>query len=72
MKGNQMSTPQQQARIFIKAINRHVKRRRLFEGGRTFGVDYTTWCVTYPQLARAYQAASEILTGRNGRFLPRF
>jgi hypothetical protein len=66
------TTPQDQARAIIKAINRHVRRNRLFAGGRTFGVDYSTWRVSFPQLSATYQAAAEILMGRSGRFMPRF
>jgi len=61
------------ARATIKAINRWVRNYRPFEGGKAFGVDYVTWRISYPQIAKTYQEAAEVVTGRtNGRFMPRF
>lgn len=63
---------QDNARTTIKAINRWTRTYRPFEGGRTFGVDYITWRISYPQIAKTYQLAAEMITGRTGRFMPRF
>jgi len=60
------------ARATIKAINRRIRRHGFFDGGKAFGVDYTTWSLIYPQMASTFNAACEELTGRKGRFLPRF
>lgn len=49
------------ARSLAKAINRHIRRRHIFEGGRTFGVDYSTWAVCYPHLAREFNQAAALL-----------
>ena len=59
-----------EARTLVKAINRRIRRDQIFEGGKAFGVDYTTWAICYPSTASAFNAAAEILTGRSGRFLP--
>jgi hypothetical protein len=59
-----------QARAIVKAINRRVRRHRYFEGGRLFGVDYPTWAVTHPQMAREFNKAAAVLTGRKGHFMP--
>ena len=59
-----------QARATLKAINRHVRKERIFEGGRTFGVDWPTWCMCYPQLAMTFQRLAEFVTGRKGCFMP--
>lgn len=61
-----------EATAVCKAINRHCRKAQVFQGGRQFGVDYTTWAVTYPQMAHAFQKAAKIITGRDGRFMPRF
>jgi hypothetical protein len=60
------------ARAVIKAINRRIRRHGFFDGGRAFGVDYATWNVTYPQMASVFNQAASQLTGRPGRYLPRF
>lgn len=60
------------ARAIVKTINRRCRRHRYFEGGRQFGVDYTTWVMCHPQMAFEYSRAAEALTGRKGRFIPRF
>jgi len=52
------------SRTFLKAINRYVRRKRVFDGGRTFGVDYATWQVCYPQIAKAYNQAASLFLGR--------
>jgi len=52
------------------AITRHLRRRRVFEGGRLFGVDYTTWHTCYPHLSLTFEAAMEALTGTPGRYVP--
>ena len=49
------------AGIICRAINRHLRRRRAFDGGRAFGVDYRTWCISYPHLSRAFSAAAGIV-----------
>lgn len=54
----------------IKAINRHMKKERPFAGGTQFGVDYNTWCATFPQTSSVYSKHAEILVGRKGRFFP--
>jgi hypothetical protein len=54
----------------LKSINRHVKKNRLFEGGRSFGVDFATWQVNYPQMCREFCKAAQQLLGREGNFLP--
>jgi hypothetical protein len=56
----------------LKAINRHVRRNNVFSGGRSFGVDYTTWSICYPQMSSVFNKAAQQITGRPGRFLPRF
>ena len=59
-------------RAIVKAINRKVRRHGFFDGGRAFGVDYATWCHCYPQMASVFNQAAEKITGRSGRYLPRF
>ena len=59
-------------RATLKAINRWVRKYPPFQGGRTFGVDYPTWNVCYPQTAAIFQRCAEIHTGRSGFFMPRF
>jgi len=59
-------------KAIIKAINRRVRRHGFFDGGKAFGVDYVTWCLSYPQMAFEFSKACEALTGRKGRFIPRF
>jgi hypothetical protein len=51
------------ARSVAFAINRYVRRRRIGEGGRSFGVEYVTWHICHPQLSTAFNAAIEVLTG---------
>lgn len=65
------NTPEKEnARVVLKAINRHVRRKRIFEGGRTFGVDFNTWNACYPHIASVFNKAAEIFIGREGRFMP--
>lgn len=54
----------------MKAINRHVRKARIFEGGKAYGVDWPTWNVCYPHLARAFCNAAEVVMGRKGLFMP--
>lgn len=61
-----------EAITIVKAINRHVKRHRLMSGGRTFGVDFPTWNVCYPHLAKAFREAGRVIAGRDGLFMPQF
>jgi len=59
-------------RAIIKSINRWTRKTKPFAGGRTFGVDFATWYVCYPQIAQTYLASAEVITGRKGRFMPHF
>lgn len=63
---------QQTAKTIIRSINRWARRTQPFHGGRQYGVDYATWTVCYPHLAHQFQRAVECVTGRSGRFLPKF
>jgi hypothetical protein len=49
-----------------KAINRWVRKNL------SPGWDYATWCAVYPQMALEFNKAVEAISGRKGRFLPRF
>ncbi len=60
------------AKAVIKSINRQVNKMEYFKGGKQFGVDFATWSVTCPQMAQMFSEAAKVLTGREGRFLPRF
>jgi hypothetical protein len=65
----------QTARALIKSINRHLKKTRAFVGGRQYGIDWPTWCVTFPQLAHAVNEAGHVLMQTNDskrHFMPRF
>lgn len=64
------SMSNEEARAVAYAINRYVRRRRIGEGGRSFGVDYVTWHICHPQLSAAFNAAIEVLTGRAGKYVP--
>lgn len=56
----------------VKAINRHLRRKRVLEGGLKFGLDWVTWNICHPQLAKAVDYCGELITRRTGRFLPRY
>lgn len=59
-----------QAKKICKKINAWVKRENPFEGGKSFGVDFATWCVVYPEKARGFCEAATVLTGKAGRYMP--
>jgi len=56
----------------LKAINRWARRTRPFEGGMQYGVDWPTWCASYPHIASAFLRSARAITGRDGLFMPRF
>lgn len=56
--------------LVLKSINRHIRRRRIFDGGRTFGVDYATWRGSFPHLSSVANDCGEAINGRRGRYLP--
>lgn len=58
------------AKIIIKSIDKHIRKRRIFQGGRSFGVDYITWRVSYPHLCAMFDKAGEVVMGRPGRYIP--
>ena len=53
-------------KAILKAINRYC-RKNLGKGW-----DYATWTVVYPQMAFEFSRAAEAMTGRKGRYLPKF
>jgi hypothetical protein len=57
-----------EARVIAKAVDRHHRRRRTFDGG--YGVDYVTWALCYPRTADILNRAGFVLTGRRGNFVP--
>jgi len=59
-----------EAKSTIKAINRHLRRHRVLEGGLKFGLDHITWSICHPHMARMVDKAGQVITGRAGRFLP--
>ncbi len=64
----------QQAIAIVKAINRRERvraREDYCPGDITFGWDYTTWNMVHPQLSALYSKCAEIITGKQGRYIPR-
>ena len=61
-----------EARATVKAINRHIRKDRPFQGGMQYGVDWPTWATCYPQTATLFNRAAQVLMGRDGRFMPIF
>lgn len=59
------------AKAVIKSITRHLNKINAFGGGRQYGIDHNTWRACYPQISNEFQKAAIVLTGRNGRFVPR-
>ena len=51
----------QEATTLLKAINRRLRRTRAFQGGTQYGIDYNTWCITFPRMARSFTAAARVL-----------
>ena len=50
-----------QAIAIVKAINRYLRKVRMFNGGGGFGLDYATWTALYPRMSHIYNvAASEV------------
>lgn len=58
------------SRAILKAINRHIRKARFFDGGRQYGVDWPTWSICHPQLARTFRHHAELIAGRTGLFMP--
>ena len=54
----------------LRCINRHIRRHKIFEGGRTFGVDWRTWHACYPHLASVFDKHAAIVAGRCVQALP--
>lgn len=65
-----MTIPEQQARTFVKAINRRCRRGKLW-GNDRYGTYFATWYTCNPQVASAYIIAATALAGRPGRYMPR-
>lgn len=61
----------QQATTIVKSINKHCKKKNIFQGGKTFGVDFNTWYACHSHLASMFCDAVKVLTGKEGRFLPK-
>ncbi len=59
-------------RAILKAINRHIKKRRIMldRGFPDYGVDFATWHCCYPQMASMFRHHAEKLMGRDGLFMP--
>jgi hypothetical protein len=62
----------EQATKIIKSINRRARNGKIMAGPHAYGVDFITWSITYPHLAKVYCQAGEVITERKGRFMPRF
>lgn len=65
-------TPLAQAIAIVKAINRHIRKHGIFDGGKAFGVDYNTWSCCYPRMSGVFNEAATEIKGKPGRYLPRF
>jgi len=52
----------------IKAISRHLRRNRAFEGGRQFGVDKITYLIIFPQIADVFNRCCNSIYGTKGKF----
>jgi len=61
-----------EAIAIVKAINRHIRKHGIFDGGKAFGVDYNTWACCYPQMATVFNQAASEIKAKPGRYLPRF
>jgi hypothetical protein len=68
----ELSSKQVEAKTLIKSINRHIRRKKLFEGGLQYGLDYPTWSFCYPQMSKILNEAAKIITGRDGFYLPKY
>ena len=61
-----------EATAIVKSINRWVRKTRSMRSVHpSWGVDFRTWSILYPQTAYQYQAAARVLAGRDGNFLPK-
>ena len=69
---NELSLEQLSAKTLIKAINRRIRRKKLFEGGLQYGLDYPTWSLCYPQMSKVLNQAAKVITGKDGRYLPKY
>lgn len=68
----ELSFEELSAKTLIKAINRHIRRKKLFEGGLQYGLDYPTWSLCFPQMSKVLNQAAKIITGKDGHYLPRY
>lgn len=50
----------------MKAIERHLRRTKPFEGGDCYGVDRNTWFMLHPHKAVIYKVCANILAHRVG------
>jgi hypothetical protein len=68
--------PKNEAISFAKSIQRHIRKRDIMGAhsgeGQEYGVDFVTWHICHPHLADVFCELGRVVTGRDGRFMPRF